>query len=165
MDLHRSQPYCAHVSGDARINGHLIRRATVADLPGLVELGRKFHEASGYADIAEFDALSFATTLQNAPDAVFLVVEKAGHLVGMAGALVYPFYFNLKHRTAQEVFWWVNPEHRGIGSQLFDALVAEVKAMGAQSLSMIALENATWVGGFYEKRGFRPSERSFIKGI
>jgi GNAT superfamily N-acetyltransferase len=143
----------------------VIRKAVLSDLPDLVEMGRRFHQASGYADIAEFDALSFATTLQNAPDAVFLVVEKEGSLAGMAGALVYPFYFNLKHRTAQEVFWWVSPEHRGIGSQLFDALVAEVKDMGAQSLSMIALENAKWVGGFYEKRGFRPSERSFIKGI
>jgi GNAT superfamily N-acetyltransferase len=134
-------------------------------LPGLVALGKRFHEASGYVDIAEFDALSFATTLQNAPDAVYLVVEKEGSMVGMAGALVYPFYFNLKHRTAQEIFWWVDPEHRGVGSELFDALVAEVKAMGAQSLSMIAIESAPWVGGFYEKRGFRPSERSFIRSL
>jgi ribosomal protein S18 acetylase RimI-like enzyme len=146
-------------------NRSLIRKSTLADLPALVGMGQRFHEASGYGDIAEFDALSFATTLQNAPDAVYLVVEKEGSLVGMAGALVYPFYFNLKHRTAQEIFWWVDPEHRGVGSELFDALLAEVKAMGAQSLSMIALENATWVGGFYEKRGFRPSERSFIRSL
>jgi GNAT superfamily N-acetyltransferase len=141
----------------------MIRKAVVSDLPAMVEMGRKFHEASGYGDICEFDGLSFATTLQNAPDAVFLVAEKEGKLVGMAGALVYPMYFNLHHRTAQEMFWWVDPEHRGIGSKLFEALEEEVKKMGAQSLTMIVIERFSWVGSYYEKRGFRPSERSFIR--
>ncbi len=88
-------------------------------------------------------------------------------LVGMAGALVYPFYFCSSHLTAQEIFWWVDPEHRGIGSLLFDALLDEVKKSGAHSLSMIALEtlNPEKVGEFYKSRGFRPSDRSYIKRL
>jgi GNAT superfamily N-acetyltransferase len=130
----------------------------------MAAMGRKFYEASGYVDITEYSEESFITSLVNAPDSVFLVVEKDG-LVGMAGALVYPFYFNLKHRTAQEMFWWVDPEHRGVGGELFDALLREVKKLGAESLTMIALERFSWVGSYYEKRGFRPTERSFIKRI
>jgi GNAT superfamily N-acetyltransferase len=160
--MHGRESHGSDVPGDARINGQLIRRATVADLPALVAMAQRFHEASGYGDIAEFDALSFATTLQSAPNVVVLVAEKDG-LIGMAGALVYPMYFNLQHVTAQEMFWWVEPEHRGIGSKLFDALEEEVKKMGAQSLTMIAIERFSWVGSYYEKRGFRPSERSFIR--
>jgi N-acetylglutamate synthase-like GNAT family acetyltransferase len=143
----------------------MIRKAVVSDLPAMVEMGRKFHEASGYGDITEFDGLSLATALQNAPDAVFLVVEKDGVVVGMTGAMVYPLYFNLKHKAAQEMFWWVEPEHRGVGAQLFSALEAEVKKMGAESLTMNALERFSWVGGYYEKRGYKPIERSFIRRI
>lgn len=128
-------------------------------------MGRRFYEASGYRDITEFDSGSLENTLRNS-GAILLVAEKDG-LVGMAGALVYPFYFNASHLTAQEIFWWVDPEHRGIGSLLFDALLEEVKKSGAQSLSMIALEslNPERVGSFYQARGFKPSDRSFIRRI
>jgi ribosomal protein S18 acetylase RimI-like enzyme len=144
----------------------MIRRALVSDLPQMLAMGQRFFDASGYSDITSFDPESLEATLKNAPDSVFLVVEKDGVLVGMAGAIVYPFYFNLKHRTAQEMFWWVNPEHRGVGGQLFYALMSEVKKMGAESISMIALESSgDKVIKFYEKRGFRPSERSFIRRI
>lgn len=130
----------------------------------MVEMGRRFFDASGYADITEYDGESFAATLANAP-AIYLVVEVDGKLVGMAGALVYPLYFNTTHMTAQEMFWWVNPEHRGVGSKLFDALEEEVKKAGAKSLTMIALETISWVGSYYEKRGFRPTERSFMRRL
>lgn len=147
----------------------MIRAATLDDIPSMVDMGRHFFEASGYADITRYDAESFAQTLTRAmdsTDAVFLVVEK-DHLVGMAGALLYPFYFNLTHRTAQELFWWVEPEHRGVGSALFDAMTAEIQKRGAESLSMVALETLEpeKVGAFYQKRGFRPSERSFIRSL
>lgn len=146
-----------------------IRSAVMADLSALLEMGKRFFEASGYADIARYDAQSFATTLIKAmesEDSVILVAKK-DKPVGMAGALVYPFYFDFNHRTAQELFWWVDPEHRGIGSQLFDAMIEAVRMKGAQSLSMIALEalEPEKVGAFYMKRGFRPSERSYIRSL
>ena len=130
----------------------------------MAEMGKRFYEATGYSDIAEYDHESVVTSLRNIP--VLLVAEK-DVLVGVAGAMVYPFYMNLKHMTAQEVFWWVDPEHRGIGSELFDALVSEVKKRGANSLSMIALDslNPERVGEFYKSRGFRPSDHSYIKRI
>ena len=143
----------------------MIRKAALSDIPKIIEMGRRFYEASGYKDITEFDPESLEQTLRNS-GAIILVAEKES-VVGMAGALVYPFYFNSKHLTAQEMFWWVDPEHRGIGSLLFDALLEEVKKSGAKSLSMIALENLNpeRVGEFYKSRGFRPSDRSYIKRI
>lgn len=133
------------------------------DFPSMVKMGRRFYEASGYAEITEFDEASFEATLST--PAVFLVVDKDNELVGMAGALVYPLYFNIRHMTAQEMFWWVDPEYRGVGGELFDALLSEVKKLGAQSLTMIALERFSWVGSYYEKRGFKPTERSFMRRI
>jgi GNAT superfamily N-acetyltransferase len=93
-----------------------------------------------------------------------MVAEKEWGLVGIAGALVYPFYFNAGHKTAQELFWWVDTEHRGVGATLFIAMRDEVRKRGAKSLSMIALEaiEPERVGAFYMRHGFRPSERSYI---
>lgn len=147
-----------------------IRKALVRDIEELVAMGRRFFEASGYVDVTSFDAESFAATLATllgGENAALMVVEKAEKLVGMAGAMVYPFYFNHDHRTGQELFWWIDPEHRGIGARLFDALQAEVKSCGAQSLTMIALETLSpeRVGGFYLRRGFRPSDRTFIRSL
>lgn len=157
------------MGGNESFNRNVIRPAAHSDLHQLVDMGKRFFQETGYSDISTFDEGSCASTLQGLmtnPDAVLLVVEK-GKLVGVAGALIYQFYFNFNHRTSQEIFWWVDKEHRGIGTQLFDALIAGVKAKGAESLSMIALERLTpeKVGGIYERRGFRPSERSYIKKL
>jgi GNAT superfamily N-acetyltransferase len=143
----------------------VIRPATYSDIPKMLEMGKRFFEASGYSDIAEFDTESLRASFEallSSDSAVVLVGEGA-----MAAALIYPFYFNANHKTAQEMFWWVDPEQRGIGTQLLDALIAGCKAKGAESLSMIALERLTpeKVGGIYERRGFRPSERSYIKKL
>jgi GNAT superfamily N-acetyltransferase len=148
----------------------LIRLPERSEIPALVEMGRRFHAASGYSDIATFDANSVSSMLASMIDGenfVFLVVEKKGELLGGAGALIFPCYLNLAHRTAQELFWYVDPEHRGVGIRLFDALCSEVKRKGAESLMMITLESLKpeLVGAFYERRGFRNISRSFIKGL
>jgi hypothetical protein len=153
------------MAGDEGFNRSVIRPATISDIPKMLEMGRKFFEASGYSDIADLEVNSLRATFEaliTNSEAVVLVGDGA-----MAAALIYPFYFNASHKTAQEMFWWVNPERRGIGTELLDALIASVKAKGAQSLSMIALERLTpeKVGGIYERRGFRPSERSYIKKL
>lgn len=132
-------------------------------------MGQRFFDASGYSDITVYDRDSMRVTFDGliaSPSAVVMIAEKQKP-VGMAAALIYPWYFNAHHTTAQELFWWLDPEHRGIGTKLFDALMAGVKAKGAQSLSMIALDrlHPEKVGGIYERRGFRPSERSWIKKL
>lgn len=133
----------------------------------MLEMGKRFFDASGYAEITEYDPDTFLATLRAASGSVILVVEKEGVIVGMALALIFPLYFNAKHTFAQEVLWWIDPEHRGIGSKLFDALVAESKARGAQSMSVTATETLEpeRVGGFYMKRGFRLADHSYIKKL
>lgn len=147
----------------------VIRPARLDDIPEMLQMGRRFFDASGYADITEFDPNSLEATFRNlltSESSVCLVVENK-KLVGLAAALIYPFYFNAHHLTSQELFWWVDKEHRGVGTQLFESLIAGVKARGAKSLSMIALERLTpeKVGAIYERRGFRPSERSWIRRL
>lgn len=148
-----------------------IRRAERPDYPSLVSMCRAFFAESGCATFAEFDEASLRATLDNlmAGDAVCLVAEVAGQVVGTAAAMAYPFYFNTSHKTGQELFWWLNHEHRGsaVGPRLFRALEEWARGAGCQTFSMVALDalKPEQVGALYRRAGYRPTEHSYIKEL
>lgn len=150
-------------------NMSMIRPARAEDLPVVIDMGQRFFAASGYADVAAFDADSFTATVRHLMDGagVCLVAEEDGRVVGMAGAMAYPFYFNMAHKTGQELFWWLNPAHRGgsLGAQLFDGLEEWARVQGCASFTMVALNASrpAAVGAIYKRRGYRASEHTFIK--
>ena len=90
-------------------------------------------------------------------------------VVGMSGALIYPFYFNYNHITGQELFWWMRPDKRGSTDsiRMFKALEDEAKNKNAGSFAMIALDkvNPEVVGNMYMKRGYRPSDHGYIRSL
>lgn len=143
----------------------MIRPATESDIPALVEMGRRFFDASGYEDITEYDPETVTRTFHLLMNGGVLLVVDSDGVVGAAGAMVYPFYFNAAHMTGQELFWWVDPEYRGVGNDLRKALETAVQEKGAKSFSMIALErlNPELVGALYRRAGYRASEHSYIK--
>lgn len=148
----------------------MIREATEADIPRVLEMGRRFFETAGWPDVAEWDDASTEWTLRfliEQPTGALFVAEEDGHVVGMTGGMVMPFYFNHTHRTGQELFWWVEPEHRGIGSGLFDALEAWAREAGAQTFTMIAVDRLKpdVMARIYRARGYRPSEHAFIRRL
>jgi hypothetical protein len=119
-------------------------------------MGEKFHRASGVE--IPFDGPSLIETfekLMNHDDGI-LVVSKTG----MAGALVYPAYFNRHTLVAQEIFWW------GDGD-LLQALESRARTRGAETLSMISLDGLREdaVGRFYRMNGYRPLEHTYIKRL
>lgn len=148
----------------------MIRPATPDDMPRILEMGERFFETAGWPEIAEWDAPSMERTLgylMEADTGCIFVAETEDGIVGMTGGMLNPFYFNLSHLTGQELFWWVEPEHRGVGSGLFDALEAWAKAAGAMSFSMIALDRLKpdVLGRIYQRRGYRASEHSYIRRL
>lgn len=148
----------------------MIRLATVSDIPELLRMGAAFHSVTGVADIIPLDEQSLANTMTSLIETelgVIIVLDSGDGLKGATAALLHPHYFNANHRTGMELFWWVDPEHRGLGGKLFDALEAWVRANGADSFSMLALEalEPEKVGLIYRRRGYRPLEHSYIKRI
>jgi hypothetical protein len=136
----------------------MIRAATLADIPRLLEMGRKFSDKAQLRDHVGYDAHSMAQT--------FEALIKGGHPVfvsdsGAIGATVTQHPFNHDHVVAQELFWW--SEGRD-GLRLLDALEKHCAEV-ADSLIMITLEaiRPEAVGRVYERRGFVPLERSFVK--
>ena len=149
----------------------VIRNADEADVPVIALLGERFYHEAEWHDVAEWDAESITLTLHHmvsSDDGIVLVMEREGVIIGMAGGLVHPLYFNHAHRTGQELFWWISPDERsGVGGILLEALEQAARDRGAQSWAMISLDKVRpeAVGAMYRRRGYRASEHSFIKRL
>lgn len=148
-----------------------VRRAEPADLPSCLDLTARFHAASPISDVAPFDRDGMAVTLKemlvNPRAGVWLAVQD-DRPVGIAGALLYPLYFNPAHEVVQELFWWLNPEARGSGAgeKLFQSVQDWAKDNGASVIFMVALDDdrVDKMDKFYRRAGFNPMERTYMKG-
>lgn len=149
----------------------VIRAARYGDVETIVKLGKLFFDEAQWSDVTTWDDDSIRVTLGNLienDDGILLVCSSENKIIGMAGGLVHPAYFNHHHKTGQELFWWIDPAHRGgCGGKLLDRLEAEAKKRGAQSWSMISLAKVRpeAVGRLYERRGYRASEHTYIKAL
>lgn len=146
----------------------MIRDATKSDLSILLHMGEQFFNASGFNELTDYDRDSTRKTLELLMEnGVLLVGESEGLVVGMVGALLYPFYFNSSHITGQELFWWVNEDQRksGIGKKLLSGLEEKAKEMGAASFSMVALEkmNPKIMDRVYKMSGYFSAEHTYYK--
>jgi GNAT superfamily N-acetyltransferase len=136
----------------------MIRPATLADIPALLEMGRKFAEKARLNAHVGYDPLSVAECLR--------AMVMGGHPVfigksGAIGATVTRHPFNEEHIHAQELFWWSEGRE---GLALLRAL-EDYCAEHAHSLTMITLEavEPERTGRLYERLGFAPLEHSYVK--
>ena len=144
----------------------MFRDAKDEDLPAIVEMGAKLHAAAGLADFLAFDPISFETTLSVLmEDGLLLVVGDP--LVGAAGIMVFPAYFNLDHTMATEVLWWLEPEHRGCGRAFLSEIETRTKAAGVTVLMMGCMEalRPEGMARMYQQAGYRPMDHFFYKGF
>lgn len=145
----------------------MIRPGTRGDIEVVAALGEEFHREANWSDICEYVADDSIATLGILLESgILLVAEEENEIVGMAGALVFPFYFNTSHITGNELFLWVRPDRRGsLGARLLKALETEAKARGCKSFSMQLLEaiEPGKTEKFYLRNGYRPAERTFMK--
>ena len=149
-----------------------VRLAEKSDKAGIIEQARAFFAASPMGQRVDFDEAGFAAFLDRveaSEHAQVWVVDKAGEVVGIAGALAFPLYFAPSVTVAQELFWWIDPAERGTsaGAQMMFEIEGWAEQIGASQLFMIALENdrSATMERVYSRRGFSPIERTFTKEI
>lgn len=148
-----------------------VRRANLADLSSCLDMTARFHAASPISDVAPFDRDGMAVTLTemlaNPRSGVWLALRDS-QPVGVAGALLYPLYFNPAYEVVQELFWWLGPEARGCGAgeKLFQNVQGWAKDKNAVAVFMVALDDdrVSKMDKFYRRAGFSPMERTYMKG-
>lgn len=150
----------------------MIRAAVTEDVPVILRMGKAFFDQAPWPEFAEWDEGSTRLTLEMLIDGrlpgVLLAAEQDGEVVGMAAALLFPLYFNHRTAAAQEIFWWIEPEHRsGVGAIMFDELEHIAREKGAKVMfaeSTAGLRTEA-LARLYRRRGYKPAGHTFIKRL
>jgi hypothetical protein len=168
IDLERAaSSYAPPLTGGSK--GEMtIRQAEPHDLPALVALGREFFRESGHEGRElSFDDDSFAATLNVlGGNQVLLSVERFGNVIGMGAVDIAPAFWNHSIKLAQEVFFYLRPEHRvGRGGRVLRALEHLAAAKGATIFSAVAEEGdrAHALGRLYRSVGYHQVETTYRK--
>lgn len=141
----------------------MIRHATAGDIPQIVVLGRRFHAASPYSNLA-YDAGKVAETVTHLMETGVVVVCDQDGIKGVAAAMKGAIWFTSGQTSAQELFWYA--EDCGRESHgLREALEAWAKSEGCAGFSMVCLENpkAPTLARLYRMGGYRSTEHHFLK--
>lgn len=135
----------------------MIREAKASDISDLIKMGKAFAEKA--MPHVGFDAASVEQLLDG------LIESENGFVLrgdnSMFGAVIYPHPFNNRHKVAQELFWWSEGRE---GLVLLKQAEIALKER-SNSMVMITLEtvNPDRMAALYEKFGFVPMERGFVK--
>lgn len=146
----------------------MIREATEADVPRIVELGSRSLQDGPYAgmlkDTPEQSAKLALGIIEKSNGKVLLYQNDNGKVAGLLGFIVFPHYFT-QELTATELMWYVEPEERkgGAGINLLWESEKQAKQMGATRMGFTA-PNAD-IGKLYERFGYRQVEISFMKEL
>lgn len=144
-----------------------IRPATADDVPRIVEMAQRFYPTSGYGRIACMpDAQAAGLALVTMESGVMLVAEREGALIAMACLHIEPFIFNPAVVIAQEIVFWIEPEHRGglLAVRILRAIDTACAARGATVVRMATLPASPPAAAqLYERSGYVASESYFVK--
>lgn len=145
-----------------------IRIVTVEELPKLSGCAAGFYSAS--QSLGEFDLDCFVCFWKGLIEAGAGVIfglfdgeEVRGVLGGVAG-----YEPNAPVKTASELFWWVDPEARGLGSmRLYYEFEKWAKVKGCKTIRMVRLSDSMpeEVEGIYARLGFAEIERHYSKTL
>lgn len=137
----------------------MIRPATPADIPMLLAMGKKFSERAKLCDHVGYDPASMEHTFRTMIEAdhFCLFVGDSGAIGGM----VAPHPFNHAKNIADELFWWSEGRE---GLRLLEAYENWAASFDAVT-RMTALEavNPERMKRFYERRGYAPLERAYVR--
>lgn len=145
--------------------GEIIRRAVVADIPRLVELGFEFATLS--QPIHRFNvsrgAIIFSTNqmVQN-NDAVVLVLEVDGVIQGVIAGVIQKIFFS-EDVALQELVWYVKNGFKG--TELLKAFEVIAIGIGCQALIVGNKPAYCDLGKYYERQGFTFLENHYTKRL
>lgn len=144
----------------------MFRLATYNDMSELLRMGELFFNASGYSDITTFNKDDAERLLGQLIDSETILTD-GKH--SMLGYLVFPIFMNVSCLVAQELFWWVDEDHRkgGAGVQLLKQVERQAKKQGATTMMMLSLKelDGDKVNKLYLRLGYSEREKTFMRAL
>ncbi len=143
----------------------MIREASEGDVPRLVELGLRFMHESAYGQHLSINRQAqaeLARSLIEAPHGLVLVDEQDDEVVGMIGVIA-TRHPHSGDPVMSELFWYVLPRARGTGVKLLLRAEAWGRQNGITKSLVVSPSDA--VAALYERLGYEPLERQFIKTL
>ena len=143
----------------------MIREAVAADIPRLVEMGRRFIRESSYRGRIGINPNALRQLMGKMvglPSGVVFVSENDGKAIGMVGVHVYDHPMS-GELFANELFWWVEPEERGCGMKLKKRAEAWARAMGAVRIQMTAPNDR--IAQVYRASGYYKLEELYQRDL
>lgn len=145
----------------------VIRESRLADIERMAVMAEHFIQQSEYAtklalNPAQIRHFAERCLSGQAGECAILVSEVEGELTGMIGVLVAAHPFS-GERIGGDLFWWVEPAHRGHGIRLMRAAEVWAQARGAVAFQMVAPNDR--VGQLYRRCGYAPLEQTFQRSL
>lgn len=144
-----------------------IREATRDDLPRVVAMFARFVRESQYRQYIgnhPDHAARMMAQLIDREDWALFVVEQDDDVIGMLGLMLFDQPFS-GERLATELFWWLDPEHRGHGGWLLKRGEKWAKAHGATRISMMAPADKPRVAETYRRLGYAEVEHVYQRDL
>lgn len=147
-----------------------LKVGALADFDDIKRMCLDFYNSSIYKDYGhdedKIDS-NICEFIYNPSNRIIILGLLEGQPIGMLAASVQPIIFS-KARIATEVLWWVDVEHRQsrVGFQLIEAFeywAGEVAKADLQQLCTLNGEYAELAGAYYERRGYKLSEKAYLK--
>ena len=149
-----------------------LKLATYDYFSDIIDMARKFHEASPYHGLEDYDESQVSDKILQFLESpgkaviILLVHPDTNKAVGMVIGIVTEGIFN-RNRVAAEIAWWVDQEHRGKQSlELFEAYLYwadHVAKCDTVSMALLEDEKIEGLSRLYKRKGFVPTERAFIR--
>ena len=138
----------------------MIREAVRDDIPHIVVMGLHFLRASEYTGkIRENPNAMFDLALKLIEsDGAIIYLAGDNRPTGMIGLHIYEHPMS-GERLASELFWWVEPDHRGSGMDLLKAAERWAREYGCSGIQMISPNER--VSRLYRARGYEKTEEHY----
>lgn len=136
----------------------MILKATINDLPRVVDLGNRFHSVERWSGILDYRAEDFARSCERLIEhgAIFLSED------GLIGLCVSPSIYNHSQRVCSELFFWA-PDGRG------EALYRAAVSWAADNADIIVMSGHEpfdpRLDHWYRRKGFAPIGRQYARII
>ena len=145
-----------------------IRSAGHKDLPGITRCARDFFVYAKYTEQGmPLNENDFQAMVGKYIDDGVVLLMDDGQIRGGIAGMMNDWGFNNSIKVMVELFYWVDPECRGVSSlKLLKAFERASKSLGADKIFMVSVgtDIQDQVGNLYKRMGYKEHERFYIKG-